>query len=464
MRERGDSTPEGGGAPAVNGAWVSIFVRDDPPVLRLKQALDWAAITAVRVTQWRTAGKNVDGGPGRPWPVPLYPSVLVLRWVKAYHARQMEDSLSESVVARRFLDLPHPQMMHVRDPSNLARAEAALTGAGRAAINALLLRTATAVGFTDRKLLSSDTTGQEPAIGYPNEPGIGKGRAQRSERALKKLRGRGVKAAHAGIKKAEEIYPNVKPHPRFAKTTEDKQQILQQLSKQSEQLVAMTKVVIKPVSTRCGRVQQQAAATWHRRGEVARQVLPQIKSWLTTGKVATEKILHAGLTEARAIVKGKGRVKLGMKWLIHRLKGGSLFGRGVAARADENQRPQESLKDYREIFGEKATPQMAVYDRGASLAAAAPQLQAAGVKKVGIPPRGKGAWMGGEKAQQVVKSERGKTEGSLGRLKSRNYGFSHRQERSLATQTAAGQRAIVSANLNTLVRDLAEQAKAASLA
>jgi hypothetical protein len=78
MRERGDSTLEGGGAPAVNGAWVSIFVGDDPPLLRLKRALDWAAITAVMVTHWRAAGKNVDGGPGLPWPVQLYVPLLVL--------------------------------------------------------------------------------------------------------------------------------------------------------------------------------------------------------------------------------------------------------------------------------------------------------------------------------------------------------------------------------------------------
>ena len=464
MRERGDSTLKGGGAPAVNGAWVSIFVGDDHPLLRLKQALDWAAITALMVTHWRTAGKNVDGGPGRPWPVPLYAPLLVLMWEKAYHARQMEAYLSESVVARRFLDLPHPQMMHVRDHSNIARAEAALGGAGKAAITALLIRTATAMGFTDSKILSSDTTVQEPAIGYPNEPGILKGMTQRIERALKKLRGRGVKAAQAGGKKAEEIYHCVKHHHLFAKTKAEKKKILQQLLKQSEQLVATTKAVIKQVSPRCGRVKQQAAATLQRMVEVSRQLLPQITYWLKTGKVATEKILHAGLTAARAIVKGKGRVRFGMKWLIHRLKGGYLFGRGVAARADENQLPQESLKDYRKIFGEKAAPQMSIYDRGASLAAVAPKLQAAGVKKVGIPPRGKDAWMVGEKDQQVVKSERGKTEGSLGRLKSRQYGFSHRQERSLATQTAAGQRAIVSANLNTLMRDLAAQAKAASWA
>ena len=61
MRERSDSTLAGRGAPAGKGAWVSIFVGDEHPVLRLKQALDWAAITAVMVTHWRAAGKNVDG-------------------------------------------------------------------------------------------------------------------------------------------------------------------------------------------------------------------------------------------------------------------------------------------------------------------------------------------------------------------------------------------------------------------
>jgi hypothetical protein len=464
MRERSDSTPEGGGTPAGTGTWVSIFVPDEHPLLRLKRELDWAAITAVMVKHWRAAGKNVDGGPGLPWPVPLYVPLLVLMWLKSYHARQMEEYLSESVVARCFLDLPQQQMMHVRDHSNIARAAAALAGEGRAALNALIIQTAKAVGFTDGQILSSDTTVQEPAIGYPNEPGILKGLTERIERALKKLKGRGVKAVQEGLKTAEEIYHRVKHHHLFAKTKEEKKKILHQIVKQSEKLVETTQAVLKHVSKRCGRVKQKAAAKLQRMVEVSRQLMPQIKYWLKTGKVATEKILHAGLTEARAIVKGKGRVKFGMKWLIHRLKGGYLFGRRVAARADENQMPQESLKAYREVFGEQATPQMSVYDRGASLAAAAPKLQAEGVQKVGIPPRGQGQWRVGEKDQQVVKSERGKTEGSIGRLKSHKYGFSHRQERSVETQDAAGQRAIVSANLNTLIRDLVEQAKAASLA
>jgi hypothetical protein len=462
MRARHDSTPAGEGVPAVPGEWVSIFVGDDHPLLRLRQALDWEALRAVMVKHWRTAGKNVHGGPGLPWPVQLYAPLLVLMWVKAYHSRQMEEYLSESVVARRFLALADGQWQQIRDHSSIARAEAALGAEGKAAVNALVIKTAAQLKFTDGQRLSSDTTVQEPAIGYPNEPGILKGIAQRIERALQKLKARGVKAAQAGIAQAQEIYRSVKAHHLFAKTKEEKTKLLDGMVRQSEELSARAQAALQQVSGRCGRVKQGAAATLQRLGEVASLLLPQIKQWLKTGRVATEKILHAGLTQARAITKGKGKVKFGMKWLINRLPGGYLFGQRVAPRADENQMPAEAVKEYRKVFSEGATPTMVVYDRGASLPAAAEKLHQAGVRKVGIPPRGQGAWLVGEKDQRVVKSERGRTEGSIGRLKSRKYGFSHRQERSLETQDAAGQRAIVSANLNTLLRDLGAPATTAS--
>jgi hypothetical protein len=464
MRERSDSTLDGGGAPAVKGAWVSIFVGDDHPVMRLKQALDWEAITAVMVTHWRTAGKNVDGGPGRPWPVHLYVPLLVLMWLKTYHARQMEDYLSESVVARRFLALQEAELKPIRDHSSIARAEAALGAEGKGKVNALVIKTAEQLKFTDGQTLSSDTTVQEPAIGYPNEPGILKGLAERIERGLKKLKARGVQAAREGLAQAKQIYRSVKHHHLFAKTTEDKKKLLAEIVAQSEALIERTKTLILQVSERCGRVKQGAVATLNRMGEVARTLLPQIKQWMKTGKVATEKILHPGITAARAITKGRGKVKFGMKWLLNRLPGGYVFGRRVEARADETKMPEEAVKEYRKVFGEKTTPKMSVYDRGASLPAAAKGLKKEGVKRVGIPPRGQGAWMVGEKEQKKVKSERGKTEGSIGRLKSSKYGFSHRQERSVETQDAAGQRALVSANLNTLMRDLRERVKSVDLA
>jgi len=63
-----------------------------------------------------------------------------------------------------------------------------------------------------------------------------------------------------------------------------------------------------------------------------------------------------------------------------------------------------------------------------------------------------------------VRSQRGKTEGVVGTLKSRKYGFNHRTERSNETLIAAGQRSMVSLNLNTLLRDVAGKEKTAQVA
>lgn len=464
MNKQQDSTATAGAAPSVSGVLVSIFVMDDHPLLRLKAALDWEAITAVMVEHWRKAGKNVDGGRGLCWPVQLYVPLLVLMWLETLHTRQMEKYLSESVVARRFLDLTAQQTMHIRDHANIARAEAALGAAGKAAVNALILRKARELNFTNGMVLSSDTTVQEPALGYPNEPGILKGWAERLARGFKKLKARGVAGAQAGLEKTKEIIRQVKQHHLWAKTKEEKKALLEKLVETSEDLLKHTQEVIQQIGTRCGQAKQKVARGLQKMVNVGRKLLPQIKHWLQTGKVAAGKIIHVALQHARAIVKGGGRVKFGFKWRINRLKGGYLFGRRVAARADENRQPLGALKDHRQIFGKQATPEMVIYDRGASAAAAAPDLQQAGVAKVGIPPRGQGAWLVEEADQQIVKSERGKTEGSIGRLKSKKYGFSGRQERSLETQDGAGQRALVSVNLTTLLRDLIKKEQATNSA
>jgi hypothetical protein len=465
MRAKADSTLAAAPAPAVAGQLVSIFVPDAHPLLRLHRALEWAAIQEVMVNHWRAAGKNVDGGRGVRWPVELYVPLVVLQLVKSYQSRQMEEYVSGDVVARRFCGLNQQTALHVRDHSNIARAMGALGAEGIAAVNQLIIKQACALGFTGPELLSSDTTVQEPKLGYPHEPGILKGLAQRCARALVKLKQRGVKLAQAGIEQSKEIYRQVKQHHLFAKTKEQRRELLSVIVTKTEELMATTRQIIQQVGERRDRVQQSATAKLQRLGAVAAKLLPQVKQWMARGKVATEKILHAGLDEARAIVSNKAgrRVRFGMKWLIHRLRGGYVFGRRVAARASEYQMPLESLQDYRQQFGQQAKPKLQVYDRGGHCAETITKLHQEGVKKVGIPPCGQGAWAVREKDQAVVKSERGKTEGSIGRLKSQKYGFSHRQERSHPTQTAAGQRALVSANLNTLLCDLVKQAKATSV-
>jgi hypothetical protein len=418
------------------------------------------------VKHWLKAGKNVAGGPGLAWPVELYVPLLVLLSVETLDSRQMERYVAEKVVARLFLGLEEQLSPHVRDHSNIARAPAALGVAGWQEVNELIVGEAQRLGFGQPQILSSDTTVQEPAIGYPHEAGILQGVAQRVYRSLVKLKEQGSEAVTALCEQAKEVFKTVKEYHLFAQTKEQKDQLLEQLLAQTATLMAHSQEAIKQFSGSGARVTQSAVRKLEQMVEVSGALLPQIWQWLQTGVVAAGKILHAGITAARAIVKHKAgkRVEFGLKWLINRIEGGYVLGRVVAAQADEREMPIEALKDYKRVFGEQAVPQMSVYDRGGSAPQTIKELQKQGVEKVGIQPRGKAKWCVAEADQAEVRSQRGKTEGVIGTLKSRKYGFNRRQERSNETLIAAGQRVMVCLNLNKLMRDVVGKEKKARAA
>jgi hypothetical protein len=452
-------TPEPRAVPELPPPLVSLFVADTHPLLQLKRARDWPALQAVMVRHWRAAGKKVEGRPGLPWPVALYVPLLVLMAVKALSARQMEEYSAENVVARVFLDLVANPLPHLRDHSNIARAQAALGTAGWQQINHLVVTEAVRLGFGKPQLLSSDTTVQEPQIGSPHEAGILRGIAQRVYRAAVKLKTRGYQHAQAAIEKAKEVFGRGKDYPLFAKTKHAKDQALKKILSHSKQLIPSSRQVIKQVGVASPKGAHAAGAKLRQMREVSGVLLPQIEQWMKTGKVARHKILHPGITQARARVKKRAgkKVAFGLKWLINRIPGGYIFGKVVDARADERKMPLAALQNYREVFGEQASPEMAVYDRGGSCAQTVEKLQKAGVKKVGIQPAGKAPWSVAEEDQKEVGSQRGKPEGSIGPLKSSKYEFRGGRQRSNESLRAAGQHAMVCMNLVNLMRDLVEK-------
>jgi len=466
MRAEGPCTAGGTYLPSSSGQMVTIFVDESHPLLQLKRALDWEKIQQVMVRHWRAAGKNVDGGPGQAWPVALYVPLLVLMAVKALASRQMEDYISENVVARLFLGLEDRLRPQIRDHSNIARAQAALGVAGWEEVNHFVVAEAVRLGLGKPEILSSDTTVQEPQIGYPHEAGILRGIAQRVYRAAVKLKNRGCQQAQAAIEKAKEVFGCVKDYHLFAKTKHAKDQALKKILRHSKQLITSSRQVIKQVGGASTKAAHAAVAKLQQMGEVSGVLIPQIEQWMKTGKVAPHKILHPGITQARSIVKksaGK-KVAFGLKWLINRITGGYIFGKVVDARADERKMPLAALQNYREVFGEQASPEMAVYDRGGSCAQTVEKLQKAGVKKVGIQPAGKAPWSVAEEDQKEVGSQRGKTEGSIGTLKSSKYEFRGGRQRSNESLRAAGQRAMVCMNLVNLMRDIVEKDRTLTIA
>lgn len=459
MEEQSHCTAVETSLPVEKKEIVSIEVEYQHPLLQLKRALPWEAITKVMVEHWRAAGKNVDGGRGQSWNVSLYVPLIILMMVKHYHSRQMEEYLAENVVARLFIGKQTELKAQVRDHANIARAMAALGWAGIEQTNELIVKESVKLGFADPSILSGDTTAQELPIGYPNEPGILRGVAQRCLRAFGKLKKAGARVKTEVIEKAKTVLKLVKQHHLFAKTVEEKEKLLNQIITQTKGLMKSSQEIIDSIGPRAKPIKQAAALRLTEMVAVTKQLIPQIKYWLKTGKVATGKILHAGITQARSIVRNKAgkKVEFGFNYLINRIGGGYLFGTMLLPGQHETKMPLVALSAYRKIFGEKATPRLLVYDRGGYAKPTVVKLALEGVEKIGVQPKGNATWLIDEPDRQTVRSERGKTEGSIGTLKSPKYGFNLPKERNQQTIHAAGHRSILSLNLNTFIKDVSNQ-------
>jgi len=437
---------------------VQVEVSLAHPLLLLKQALPWEAIAEAMTRHWRQHGKNVDGGPGLPWDVSLYVPLVVLMMIKSFDSRQMEAYVAENVVARVFIGCHAAAQAQIRDHSNIARAYAALGKAGLDELNHLVIKEAHRVGFVDQRVLSADTTAQELPIGYPNEPGILRGLAQRCGRALTQMKQRGITGLDKALAQVQTIVRSVKEHHLFTSDKAAKREVLTRILKEVGALIVQTRPLVERLATSVDRVLQRARSRLRAMHEVIKPLMRQIVQWIATGRVAANKIVHVGIPQARAIVRNKTgkKTEFGLAYLISRLGGGYLFGTLIAANADERQMPLKALSGYRAIFGQEATPELVVYDRGGDSTATRNRLTSEKVKYVGIQPKGQRPWSVAEEVQDQIRSERGRTEGSIGTLKSNRYQFNKPRERLWHTLEMAGPRSILSFNLNKFMRDFVE--------
>jgi hypothetical protein len=381
---------------------------------------------------------------------------VVLMLIKHFDSRQREAYLADNVVARVFIGRHRDVQAQSRDHSNIARAYAALGQAGIDEVSHLVLKEAHRLGLVDEGVMSSDTTAQELPIGYPNEPSILRGLAQRCGRALTQLRKRGVQGLEAALEQVETVLPSVKEHHLFTKGREEKRQVLTRILTEVGELMVQTRPLVQRLGTRLDRVIHSARSRLMAMHDVIKPLMGQIVHWLTTGKVAANKIVHVGIPQARALVRNKAgkKTEFGLAYLISRLGGGYVFGERIVANADERQMPLQALAGYRKIFGQAATPELVVYDRGGDSTPTRRKLALAGVRDVGIQPKGKRPWSVAEAVRNQIRSERGQSEGVLGTLKSNRYKFNQPKARLWQRLEMAGPRSILSFNLNKFMRNL----------
>jgi hypothetical protein len=128
------------------------------------------------------------------------------------------------------------------------------------------------------------------------------------------------------------------------------------------ELMVQTRPLIESLQSSSDQVIQSVRSRLWAMHSVIQVLMRQIVHWLTTGKVAANKIIHVGIPQARAVVRHKAGKKseFGLAYLISRLGGGYVFGERITANADEKQMPLKALWGYRAIFGQEATPELVV--------------------------------------------------------------------------------------------------------
>jgi hypothetical protein len=268
--------PEVGPEASSTAQLVQIEVSPTHPLLTLKRALPWEAITEAMTRHWREHGKNVDAGPGLPWDVSLYVPLVVLMLIKHFDSRQREAYLADNVVARVLIGRHRDVQAQSRDHSNIARAYAALGQAGIDEVSHLVLKEAHRFGLVDEGVMSSDTTAQALPIGYPNEPSILRGLAQRCGRALTQLKKRGVQGLEAALEQVETVLPSVKEHHLFTKGREEKRQVLTRILTEVGELMVQTRPLVQRLGTSLDRVIHSARSRLMAMHDMIKPLMGQI--------------------------------------------------------------------------------------------------------------------------------------------------------------------------------------------
>ena len=316
---------------------------------------------------------------------------MVLRATRYLPYRVLADQIRHYAPARYLCGLTEtswsPDHNTVHDFISLMGEE------GARFINEYAVEWAVEEKLADTKVLVADTTAQEATFPYPNEMGLMAAfltaltaACKKGGAALKEFVSKAATKLASGSEK-------VRAYRLFAKTKTKAEK-----DRMTAELAALVEGVQKQLGKallsaeagkeRLGKYARLATAKVEQLHETMKRLVPQIRYWLKTGFVATDKIISLHIPELYSIVSGKvGKaVEFGLTWGIRRLKGGYLLASVSADRRElvDAQFAVKAVEDHITLFG--TAPDAYAYNRGGWSAANLASLKKLGVKHLGLAP------------------------------------------------------------------------------
>ncbi len=288
----------------------------------LTDALDWTELEELVQAIRR---RKVKSEAGRPPHLRATLGAVVLMATQKVTLRQAEDLIRHYAPARYLCGLTEtdwsPDFTTIHDVTQLLGED------GLRALNEHVVNVAVAEGLADPTVMVADTTAQEAAIPYPNEMGL-MAACLSSVGAASQKAGGALKAfASQTARTVKQAKATVRHYRLFAKTKAAKDTITAQMATLVDGIQRELGDALQAADAekrRLGRYAKVAHARVSRLHETMKTLVPQIRYWLRTGRVAVGKIVSLQLPEVYAIVRGKvGKaVEFGLTWGIRRLRGG----------------------------------------------------------------------------------------------------------------------------------------------
>jgi len=429
-----------------------IEVEASHPMVSLTDSLDWTALIEL-VREIRRS--KLTSNAGRPPHLRALIGAVILMAMKNMTYREAEEQIRYYAPARYLCGLTEtdwtPDFTTIQDFTQLMGEE------GLKAINEHVVGLAVEEGHADPTLMVADTTAQEAAIPYPNEMGLLGQFVSVVSNASKKAGSALKEFAKRVRSKGEKVKKKVRAHRLFAKTKEAKDKLLGEVASIVDGLQGQLGKALHTAAAGASRLRGRANVAHAKVCQVHEtmgKLLPQVRHWLETGRVAVDKIISLHIPQLYSIVRGKAgkKVEFGLKWGISRVKGGFVLLARAKSKKDmvDAKFAVDVVRHHKELFGE--VPRQYAFDRGGYSQANVSELREMGVKEVGLAPRGKARWEVSGRVKERLVNERAQVEGSIGAIKSRRYGFNRPAARSIDMMGACGQRAALGLNLNKLVR------------
>ena len=426
---------------------VKISVNQTHELVRLTHLIPWGTLITLAMEIRSKQVKRESG------PQPHYRQLLgalALIAVRNLNYREAEDQIAHYAPARYLCDLMDSDWCI--DHVTIFDFGKMLGSEGIQAINNQILAIATKNGLADPSILMSDTTAQEAMIPYPTETGLMARYMELMGKGIKKVAGK-FQSVKSEVKKAAVQVKNLLRNSNlFAKTKEQKRKV-------GKKMYHTVKAVHEQVSNLLNTghsLSSKAGKEITRLTNVMEKLLPQMLHFLETGFVAAKKVIHLQMPELYAITRGKAgkQVEFGLKWGINRIGGGFLQGFLIGGGEHRSDKAfcLEGVDRHLAVFGNP--PEIFGFDRGGYSRSNIKKLQRAGIRYVGVAPKGKDEWSVGKQLQEKIKRERAQVEGSIGSIKSNRYGFNKPNAKCTEAMHRCGHRSILGFNLMKLTREI----------